>query len=75
MSLPITLVARFSPLRPVGIRALFLAADDHAEAVDIVRLPLWIDDSDPGNTLLSPFTGEAKRIGRSMCLSANEGAF
>jgi len=37
-----------------------------------ISLALRVDDSDAGNTLLSPFAGEAKRIGRGVCLSPNE---
>ena len=56
---PITL-RRLGPLaRPVSVRASFVGADDHAEAVDIERLAFRVDDSDAGNALLRPL--RAKR--------------
>ena len=59
-------------LDPVGIRALFLGADDHPKPVNVVGVASRVDDSDAGNALLRPFAGEAKRIGRSVRLGANE---
>jgi len=66
MALPMTSAG------PVGIGVLCLGADDQAEAVDVVGLAFRIDDSDAGDALPGPLAGEAKRIGRSVCLSANE---
>ena len=54
------------------MQTIFRGADDHPEAVDVVRLAFRINDSDAGQALLRPFAGEAKRISRSMRLDANE---